>query len=154
MIEVKSRKKPVWNFQICNLFHFCEFKIKMDKYERIRVVGRGAFGTVYLCRRHSDKREVIIKVILETNICIPPPFLFLCLPNRGNGQRSIFGIVFPTFPLVFRSKFPWRAWRRLIANRPWPRSRSSPPSTTLTSSSITRTSSKIRWYFSWINNLA
>ena len=35
----------------------------MDNYERIKVVGRGAFGTVYLCRRRTDNREVIIKQI-------------------------------------------------------------------------------------------
>eukprot|EP00095_Tigriopus_kingsejongensis_P009765 snap_masked-scaffold422_size175911-processed-gene-0.19 protein:Tk09765 transcript:snap_masked-scaffold422_size175911-processed-gene-0.19-mRNA-1 annotation:"hypothetical protein BRAFLDRAFT_205444" len=35
----------------------------MDNYQRIRVVGRGAFGTVYLCRRISDGKEVIIKEI-------------------------------------------------------------------------------------------
>ncbi len=35
----------------------------MDKYERVRVVGRGAFGTVYLCRRLADQREVIVKQI-------------------------------------------------------------------------------------------
>ena len=35
----------------------------MDKYERVRVVGRGAFGTVYLCRRLADNREVIVKQI-------------------------------------------------------------------------------------------
>ena len=33
----------------------------MDKYERVRVVGRGAFGTVYLCLRRRDYREVIVK---------------------------------------------------------------------------------------------
>ena len=38
----------------------------MDKYERIRVVGRGAFGTVYLCRRLRDHREVIVKQVLTT----------------------------------------------------------------------------------------
>ncbi|XP_022092238.1 serine/threonine-protein kinase Nek8-like [Acanthaster planci] len=35
----------------------------MDKYEKIRVVGRGAYGTVYLCRRLSDQELVIIKQI-------------------------------------------------------------------------------------------
>ncbi|CAM6055151.1 unnamed protein product, partial [Sphagnum tenellum] len=35
----------------------------MDNYERIKVIGRGAFGTVYLCRRLSDGRLVIIKQI-------------------------------------------------------------------------------------------
>lgn len=35
----------------------------MDNYEKIRVVGRGAFGTVYLCRRQSDHKLVIIKQI-------------------------------------------------------------------------------------------
>ncbi|XP_038075513.1 serine/threonine-protein kinase Nek8-like [Patiria miniata] len=35
----------------------------MDKYEKIRVVGRGAYGTVYLCRRLSDQKLVIIKQI-------------------------------------------------------------------------------------------
>ena len=38
----------------------------MDKYERITVVGRGAFGTVYLCRRLRDHREVIVKQVLTT----------------------------------------------------------------------------------------
>ena len=33
----------------------------MDNYERVRVVGRGAFGTVYLCLRRRDYREVIVK---------------------------------------------------------------------------------------------
>ncbi|KAL5016244.1 hypothetical protein ScPMuIL_005833 [Solemya velum] len=35
----------------------------MEKYEKIRVVGRGAYGTVHLCRRLSDKKAVIIKQI-------------------------------------------------------------------------------------------
>ena len=35
----------------------------MEKYDKIRVVGRGAFGTVYLCWRLSDKKQVIIKQI-------------------------------------------------------------------------------------------
>ncbi|KAL3868352.1 hypothetical protein ACJMK2_041166 [Sinanodonta woodiana] len=35
----------------------------MEKYEKIRVVGRGAYGTVHLCRRLSDKKYVIIKQI-------------------------------------------------------------------------------------------
>ena len=35
----------------------------MEKYERIKIVGRGAFGTVYLCRRLEDNRKVIIKQI-------------------------------------------------------------------------------------------
>ncbi|XP_029401970.1 serine/threonine-protein kinase Nek8 isoform X2 [Mus pahari] len=35
----------------------------MEKYERIRVVGRGAFGTVHLCLRKADQKLVIIKQI-------------------------------------------------------------------------------------------
>ena len=35
----------------------------MENYERLKVVGRGAFGTVYLCRRKSDNRRVIVKQI-------------------------------------------------------------------------------------------
>ncbi|ELU04715.1 hypothetical protein CAPTEDRAFT_111937 [Capitella teleta] len=35
----------------------------MEKYEKIRVVGRGAYGTVYLCRRLADNKHVIIKQI-------------------------------------------------------------------------------------------
>ncbi|KAJ8040924.1 Serine/threonine-protein kinase Nek8 [Holothuria leucospilota] len=35
----------------------------MDNYEKIKVVGRGAFGTVYLCQRQSDRKLVIIKQI-------------------------------------------------------------------------------------------
>ncbi|KAK7468188.1 hypothetical protein BaRGS_00036601 [Batillaria attramentaria] len=35
----------------------------MEKYEKIRVVGRGAYGTVHLCCRLSDKKLVIIKQI-------------------------------------------------------------------------------------------
>ncbi|BFY99642.1 hypothetical protein BsWGS_02682 [Bradybaena similaris] len=35
----------------------------MEKYEKIRVVGRGAYGTVHLCIRLSDRRQVIIKQI-------------------------------------------------------------------------------------------
>ncbi|XP_035698278.1 serine/threonine-protein kinase Nek8-like isoform X2 [Branchiostoma floridae] len=35
----------------------------MEKYERIRVVGRGAYGTVYLCKRLDAQKEVIIKQI-------------------------------------------------------------------------------------------
>ncbi|KAH3849775.1 serine/threonine-protein kinase Nek8-like [Dreissena polymorpha] len=35
----------------------------MDNYEKIRVVGRGAYGTVHLCLRLSDKKHVIIKQI-------------------------------------------------------------------------------------------
>ncbi|XP_064624629.1 serine/threonine-protein kinase Nek8-like [Lineus longissimus] len=35
----------------------------MEKYEKIRVVGRGAYGTVYLCKRLHDNKMVIIKQI-------------------------------------------------------------------------------------------
>ena len=35
----------------------------MEDYERIKGVGRGAFGTVYLCRNRTDNRQVIIKEI-------------------------------------------------------------------------------------------
>nr|XP_008269242.1 serine/threonine-protein kinase Nek8 isoform X4 [Oryctolagus cuniculus] len=36
---------------------------EMEKYERIRVVGRGAFGIVHLCLRKADQKLVIIKQI-------------------------------------------------------------------------------------------
>ncbi|XP_030041889.1 serine/threonine-protein kinase Nek8 isoform X2 [Microcaecilia unicolor] len=35
----------------------------MEKYERLRVVGRGAFGIVHLCLRKSDQKLMIIKQI-------------------------------------------------------------------------------------------
>ncbi|XP_063404093.1 serine/threonine-protein kinase Nek8-like [Mytilus trossulus] len=35
----------------------------MENYEKMRVVGRGAYGTVHLCRRLADKKLVIIKQI-------------------------------------------------------------------------------------------
>ena len=35
----------------------------MDKYSVVRQAGRGAYGTVYLARRNSDGREVILKQI-------------------------------------------------------------------------------------------
>ncbi|XP_060902883.1 serine/threonine-protein kinase Nek8 isoform X1 [Labrus mixtus] len=35
----------------------------MEKYEKIKVVGRGAFGIVHLCRRRSDGAFVILKEI-------------------------------------------------------------------------------------------
>ncbi|XP_013879556.1 serine/threonine-protein kinase Nek8 isoform X1 [Austrofundulus limnaeus] len=35
----------------------------MEKYEKIQVVGRGAFGIVHLCRRRSDDALVILKEI-------------------------------------------------------------------------------------------
>ncbi|XP_063151190.1 serine/threonine-protein kinase Nek8 isoform X3 [Candoia aspera] len=35
----------------------------MEKYERIRVVGRGAFGIVHLCLRRRDQKLVILKQI-------------------------------------------------------------------------------------------
>lgn len=35
----------------------------MENYEKIRTVGRGAYGTVYLCRRRVDNYLVIIKQI-------------------------------------------------------------------------------------------
>jgi len=35
----------------------------MEKYDKLRAVGRGAYGTVYLCRRLVDKKLVIIKQI-------------------------------------------------------------------------------------------
>ncbi|XP_023411971.1 serine/threonine-protein kinase Nek8 isoform X9 [Loxodonta africana] len=38
-------------------------KNEMEKYERIRVVGRGAFGIVHLCLRKADQKLVIIKQI-------------------------------------------------------------------------------------------
>ncbi|KAK1786136.1 hypothetical protein P4O66_017569, partial [Electrophorus voltai] len=36
---------------------------KMEKYEKVRVVGRGAFGIVHLCRRRTDGALVILKEI-------------------------------------------------------------------------------------------
>ncbi|XP_063811961.1 serine/threonine-protein kinase Nek8 isoform X2 [Pseudophryne corroboree] len=36
---------------------------KMEKYQKIRVVGRGAFGIVHLCLRKADQKLVIIKQI-------------------------------------------------------------------------------------------
>ncbi|XP_070562711.1 serine/threonine-protein kinase Nek8-like [Ptychodera flava] len=35
----------------------------MENYDKIRVVGRGAYGTVHLCRKKSDNKLVIIKQI-------------------------------------------------------------------------------------------
>ena len=35
----------------------------MDKYEIVRIAGRGAFGTAYLARRNTDGKEVILKQI-------------------------------------------------------------------------------------------
>lgn len=35
----------------------------MDKYEVLRIAGRGAYGTAYLARRKTDGREVILKQI-------------------------------------------------------------------------------------------
>ena len=35
----------------------------MEKYEKIKIIGRGAYGTVYLCRRISDGCHFIIKQI-------------------------------------------------------------------------------------------
>lgn len=35
----------------------------MNHYEKIRVVGRGAYGVVQLCRRKTNNRLVIIKQI-------------------------------------------------------------------------------------------
>ena len=33
----------------------------MEKYEVLRIAGRGAYGTAYLARRKTDGREVILK---------------------------------------------------------------------------------------------
>ncbi|XP_023224641.1 serine/threonine-protein kinase Nek8-like [Centruroides sculpturatus] len=46
-----------------HMFTRCECIGKMEKYEKIRTVGRGAYGTVYLCRRIADKMLVIVKQI-------------------------------------------------------------------------------------------
>jgi serine/threonine protein kinase len=35
----------------------------MDRYTVVRMAGRGAYGTVYLARRNTDGREVILKQI-------------------------------------------------------------------------------------------
>ena len=35
----------------------------MEGYERLRTVGRGAYGVVQLCRRRKDRSLVIIKQI-------------------------------------------------------------------------------------------
>ncbi|GFU72788.1 hypothetical protein TNCV_1515491 [Trichonephila clavipes] len=35
----------------------------MENYEKIRLIGRGAFGTVYLCKQKSDNKLVITKEI-------------------------------------------------------------------------------------------
>ena len=37
--------------------------LNMENYEKIKSIGRGAYGTVYLCRRKCDGRHVIIKDI-------------------------------------------------------------------------------------------
>ena len=41
----------------------------MDKYEVLRVAGRGAYGTAYLARRKTDGREVILKQASVTRSC-------------------------------------------------------------------------------------
>ena len=41
----------------------------MDKYEVLRVAGRGAYGTAYLARRKTDGREVILKQASVTTSC-------------------------------------------------------------------------------------
>ncbi|EGT59724.1 hypothetical protein CAEBREN_14657 [Caenorhabditis brenneri] len=35
----------------------------MDKYEKVRLVGRGSFGACWLCRDKNDASEVIVKLI-------------------------------------------------------------------------------------------
>ena len=35
----------------------------MEDYQIERIIGRGAYGTVYLCQRKADARLVIIKQI-------------------------------------------------------------------------------------------
>ena len=61
----------------------------MDKYERIRVVGRGAFGTVYLCRRLRDHREVIVK---QGQIAdLDTAFLPAAKPRRSMDHNLVVG---------------------------------------------------------------
>jgi hypothetical protein len=43
--------------------------IIMDDYQRERIVGRGAYGTVYLCKNKKDSRQVIIKQIPMEQMC-------------------------------------------------------------------------------------
>jgi serine/threonine protein kinase len=35
----------------------------MDKYRRVRVIGRGSFGCAILCRRKRDNHQCVIKQI-------------------------------------------------------------------------------------------
>ncbi len=35
----------------------------MEKYQKIKLVGRGAHGSVYLCARKRDGQRVIVKQI-------------------------------------------------------------------------------------------
>ena len=42
---------------------FCGAEIEMEKYQIERIVGRGAYGTVYLCKTISEGTFVIIKQI-------------------------------------------------------------------------------------------
>jgi NIMA (never in mitosis gene a)-related kinase len=41
----------------------CGAEIEMEKYQIERIVGRGAYGTVYLCKTISEGTFVIIKQI-------------------------------------------------------------------------------------------
>ena len=40
-----------------------ELRLRMEKYQIERIVGRGAYGTVYLCKTISEGTFVIIKQI-------------------------------------------------------------------------------------------
>ncbi|XP_054721833.1 serine/threonine-protein kinase Nek8-like isoform X2 [Uloborus diversus] len=42
----------------------------MENYEKIRVVGRGGYGTVYLCHRLSDCKPVVLKEIVVDQMSV------------------------------------------------------------------------------------
>ena len=62
----------------------------MDKFEKLGVIGRGAFGICYLCQAKNDRHKVVIKSVLidcrtehEENVIMRKCFFFFSALNYG-----------------------------------------------------------------------
>ena len=61
--EITSDELILGGFQSTRTTLGCGAEIEMEKYQIERIVGRGAYGTVYLCKTISEGTFVIIKQI-------------------------------------------------------------------------------------------
>ena len=113
--------------KICGI----DWRREMDKYEVLRVAGRGAYGTAYLARRKTDGREVILKQARsQQRSC------YLFSSSSQLQSQSLF-------------RFPLSRWALLTDTASWRRLKFSPCFIIPMSSSTTRTSSRTSPWSSW-----